>query len=323
MRLLSHSGSPEWIFEGDIKSCFDRISHDWLLANVPMDRSILRKWLKAGFMDGSTLYPTDEGTPQGGIASPVLANLALDGLQEMLRQHFPKHHRKQVNLLRYADDFIITGATREILVEEVQPLVEQFLSERGLALSPTKTVITHVDDGFDFLGQTVRRGNEKLLIKPAKKSIHAVLTKIREIIRGSHGVSAAVLVARVNPVVRGWANYHRHVACTRAFSSVDNEIWKSLWRWARRRHPNKSARWVKHKYFPARGTQRWRFSGVFVDANGAKREAQICLANSIHFQRHIPIRAGANPFDPKWDAYFQKRRRRPSVARAAFSLEGV
>jgi RNA-directed DNA polymerase len=205
----------------------------------------------------------------------------------------------------------------------LQPLVEQFLSERGLALSPAKTVITHVDDGFDFLGQTVRRLNGKLLIKPAKKSICAVLTKIRGIIRGSHGVSAAVLAARINPVVPGWTNYHRHVACSRVFSSMDNEIWISLWRWARRPHTNKSAYWVKDKYFPTQGARRWRFSGAFVDASGTKRVTPVFLASSVHFQRHIPIRSDANPFDPEWDAYFQKRRRRPSVARAAFSPERV
>jgi RNA-directed DNA polymerase len=161
------------------------------------------------------------------------------------------------------------------------------------------------------------------LIKPAKKSIHAVLTKIRGIIRGSRGVSAAVLVGRLNPVVRGWTNYHRHVACNKAFSSVDNEIWKGLWRWARRRHPNKSAYWVKDKYFPVRGSRRWQFSGTFEDANGLKRVTAIVFANSVRFQRHIPIRSDANPFDPEWEVYFQKRRRRPSVARAAFSPEGV
>src|SRR5450631_357783 len=156
-----------------------------------------------------------------------------------------------------------------------------------------------------------------------EKGICAVLTTIRGIIRGSHGASAAVLVARINPVVRGWTNYHRHVACSRVFSSMDNEIWLSLWRWARRRHTNKSAEGVKDKCCPTQGARRWRFSGAFVDASGTKRVTPVFLASSVHFQRHIPIRSDANPFDPEWDAYFQKRRRRPSVARAAFSPEGV
>ena len=118
--------------------------------------SILRKWLKAGFMDKRTLYPSEEGTPQGGIISPTLANLTLDGLQALLKQHFPVRSRQKVNLVRYADDFIITGASREVLEQQVRPLVERFLAERGLELSPDKTVITHIEQGFDFLGQNVR-----------------------------------------------------------------------------------------------------------------------------------------------------------------------
>src|SRR5215469_9861400 len=145
--------NPQWILEGDIKSCFDRISHDWLLAHVPMDRAILQKWLKSGYMDKRVLHETTDGTPQGGIISPALANCALDGLERLLKEKFPTKRPLSsfggkfpcVNLIRYADDFIITGRTKELLEGEVKPLVEQFLQLRGLELSPKKTVITHVE----------------------------------------------------------------------------------------------------------------------------------------------------------------------------------
>src|SRR5712691_3087275 len=160
--VLSNGTRPQWILEGDIKSCFDKISHPWLLSHVPMDKTILNKWLKAGYMDKSVLYPTDDGTPQGGIISPVLANMALDGLERTLRKQFPntgvhgqKGRNKQVNLVRYADDFIITGISEEVLEREVKPLVTEFLRQRGLELSEEKTRITNIEDGFDFLGQQV------------------------------------------------------------------------------------------------------------------------------------------------------------------------
>jgi RNA-directed DNA polymerase len=160
-RLLCHPYSPGYILEGDIKACFDQISHAWLLTHVPMDPSILTQWLKAGYLDQNVFFATTEGTPQGGIASPALANRTLDGLQTLLAQRFgatrSQRERNRVHLVRYADDFIITGTSTTLLRYEVQPLVEHFLSERGLRLSHEKTKLTQLEDGFDFLGQNVRR----------------------------------------------------------------------------------------------------------------------------------------------------------------------
>jgi RNA-directed DNA polymerase len=179
--VLGNRQTAQWVLEGDIASCFDRISHDWLLAHIPMDKAVLRKWLKAGYMEHSILHPTDEGTPQGGIISPVLANLTLDGLEKLLLEKFPKWYwaagrtrTNKVHLVRYADDFIITGNSREQLVDEIRPLLERFLEERGLQLSAKKTVVTHIEDGFDFLGQNVRKYNGKILIKPSKKERESV-----------------------------------------------------------------------------------------------------------------------------------------------------
>src|SRR5947208_7456660 len=169
--------NPQWILEGDIKSCFDRISHDWLLAHVPMDRVILQKWLKSGYMEKHVLHDTTDGTPQGGIISTALANCALDGLERLLQERYPAGKRLKslggekpcVNLVRYADDFVITSKSKELLEGEIKLMVEHFMQERVLELSPKKTVITHVEQGFDFLGQTDRRyPNAKLLIKPSK-----------------------------------------------------------------------------------------------------------------------------------------------------------
>src|SRR5258707_3012152 len=248
---LAPAPGTQWILEGDIKACFDKISHDWLLANVPMDRTILQKWLKSGYMDKHVLHETTEGTPQGGIISPALANCALDGLERLLQEKFPQQKRLKslggktasVNFIRYPDYFVITSKSKGVLKGEVKPLVEQFLQKQGLEISPKKTVITHVEKGFDFLGQNVcRYSNGKLLITPSKKNLKTFLDGIRRTIKAAHGVSAADLIDQLNPKIRGWANYHRHVVSKRTFGRVDHSLFSSLWKWARRRHPNKSRR---------------------------------------------------------------------------------
>jgi RNA-directed DNA polymerase len=181
---LSRENSAHWILEADIKSCFDQISHEWLLAHIPREKALLQKWLKAGFIEKHVLHATEEGTPQGGICSPVLANMTLNGLEKKLREKFPKHPRggsnEKINFVRFADDFIVTGQSKEVLENEVKPLVEQFMKDRGLTLSQEKTLVTHIEDGFDFLGQQVRKYHGKLLIKPSKKNIHTFLEGIRK-----------------------------------------------------------------------------------------------------------------------------------------------
>lgn len=187
--ILARKGSAQWILEGDIKSCFDQISHDWLLNHVPMDEAMLRKWLKAGYMEKHAYHPTEEGTPQGGIISPALANCALDGLERRLRERFRRPNggtadRRKANMVRYADDFIITGTSRELLEDEVRPFVEGFLKDRGLELSQEKTVVTRAEDGFDFLGHNVRKYNGKYIAKPSRKNVKALLGKVRGIVKG-------------------------------------------------------------------------------------------------------------------------------------------
>jgi RNA-directed DNA polymerase len=310
------SANTQWILEGDIKSCFDKISHDWLLAHVPIDRVILQKWLKSGYMEKHVLHETTDGTPQGGIISPALANCALDGLERLLREKYPAGKRLKslggekpcVNLVRYADDFVITSKSKDLLEGEIKPLVEQFLQERGLELSPKKTVITHVEHGFDFLGQNVRRyPNGKLLIKPSKKNVKTFLDGIRRTIKAAHGVSAADLIEQLNPKIRGWANYHRHVVSKRTFGRVDHSIFSSLWKWARRRHPNKSPRWFKPKYFAQRGNRDWSFFGETCDDEGQTNKVWLYYAKSTPIKRHVKVKGEANPYDPTYETYFEER----------------
>jgi len=307
--------NPSWVLEGDIKGCFDNISHQWLLDNVPMNKAILHKWLKSGYLEKQVFYDTISGTPQGGIISPALSNITLDGLERRLRDVFPvrgkgseRGRAAQVHLIRYADDFIITGHSEELLRMTVKPLVESFLAERGLVLSSEKTLITHIEKGFDFLGQNIRRyPHGKLFIKPARKSVVFVLVKMKQIVREHLGSTAHLLINRLNPIVRGWANYHRHVVSKRAFARVDAAIFRMLWRWAKARHPRKGAGWIRQKYFDRVRTRDWWFFGDTVDAQGSSLRVRLFYAASVRIVRHVKVRSGLNPYDPSWTPYLSRR----------------
>jgi len=314
--VLCRACSPQWVLEGDIKGCFDHISHEWMLKHVLTDKIVLQKWLKAGYIENRTLFPTEAGTPQGGIISPTLANLTLDGLEKRLSEHFPREKwkdgriwRPKVNLVRYADDFIITGVSKELLENEVRPLVELFLKERGLALSADKTRITHIDEGFDFLGQNLRKYDGKPLVKPSKKNTHALMEKVRGIIEGNKSVSQTLLIGLLNPVIRGWANYHQHCAAKETFDRVDHEIWRALWQWARRRHPKKSRDWVKKHCFPTLRNRAWTFACKTEKQtpDGKPVWLRLVYAGETKIRRHVKIRKNANPFDPQWQDYFAER----------------
>ena len=304
-RIFNGPHRAEYILEADIKTCFDRISHDWLQTHIPMEKTILRKWLKAGFMEKRMLYPTTQGTPQGGVASPTLANLVLDGLEHTLKAHFPKTgpgHNAKVNLCRYADDFIVSGESKELLENEVKPLVEQFLTERGLELSPEKTHITYIAEGFDFLGQNIRKYREGIRVKPSKQNVKSFLTKVRQIIKSNKQAPAGLLISLLNPVIQGWANYHRHVSSGQTFHQVDRAIFQALWRWAKRRHPTKGKKWVRDKYFKSIENRHWVFQGELDNKTWT-----LIQATATHFTPHLKIKAEANPFDPHWELYFEHR----------------
>lgn len=315
-KVLSNRRAPQWVLEGDIQACFDRIDHDWLLHRIPLERSILRKWLKAGFLEQANWYPTEAGTPQGGIISPVLANLALDGLQECLARAFPRPPRSQgrispkVNLVRYADDFIITGCSREHLEQEVRPLVEQFLAERGLVLSPEKTVITHVSEGFDFLGQNVRRYGKKLLLKPSDRAVKTFYAGLRQLVRKSLNLDPATLIQILNPKIRGWANYHRYSSSKATFQRLDHLIFRLLWQWARRRHPKKNRHWLAKRYFTTEAGDHWVFFGWH---HGPRESHPVFLASAgkTRILRHVKVRSALNALNAHhadWADYLVKRR---------------
>lgn len=324
---ISRRHDPQWILEGDIKGCFDNINHEWILENVNTDREILRKWLKAGYWEKTELFPTNRGTPQGGIISPLLSNWALDGLELILDKEFgstanqcnrvPYHARKLVQLngvklCRYADDFIVTGKSKELLEHKVKPVIENFLRKRGLELSQEKTKITHTTKGFDFLGQNVRRyqlrnGGSKLLIKPSDKNIQTFLKNVRGVIKEMATEKQVVLIQRLNPMIRGWANYHRHVVSTHTFKHVDYQIWIALWRWSKRRHPNKGKYWISARYFHMIGDINRAFSCFVKDKNGIRQSFILNRAQDLRIKRHTVILPAANPFDNKYDAYFERR----------------
>jgi RNA-directed DNA polymerase len=297
--------SPTAVYEGDIRGCFDNISHEWLLENIAMEKRILRQWLKAGYIDRNVFYYTEAGTPQGGIASPVLANMTLDGLEAVIanQPHRGTKRQAKLHLIRFADDYVVTGSSKALLQEDIEPGVVEFLGERGLEASVEKTTLTDIEEGFDFLGQNVRKYKGKLLIKPSKRSVREFLAKVWAIIADNQHASASHLIMQLNRVIRGWANYHRHVVSKKIFQKVDHEIFQALWRWAKRRHRKKSAKWIRKKYFG----RYWAFHGEVSDEDGNRREVRIFRAAKVPIKRHVKVRAIANPYDPKWEQYFEKR----------------
>lgn len=312
-KCLHKKTSAEWVLEGDIKGCFDHISHEWLQRNVIMDTEMLRKWLKAGVIEKNVFHITDEGTPQGGIISPTLANITLDGMEELVARH---SHRKEngktysnkVNLVRYADDFIVTGDTKEVL-EEIKGELIAFLKERGLELSEEKTLITHITEGFDFLGFNIRKYRHgMLLIKPNKKSQKKFAEATHEVIYKMRTANQMNLIGKLNPKITGWANYYRYVSSKEVFSNLDHIIFLQLKRWAIRRHHNKSLSWIEHKYWQHDGKRGWIFGMKGKDKKG--KETLFRLNHLAHtpILRYTKIKSEANPFDPRYDEYFKQRR---------------
>jgi len=311
--LLARKHSAQWILEGDIKACFDRISHSWLDSHIPMDKSILGKWLAAGYMEEGVVYPTEAGMPQGSILSPVLANMTLDGLEEAARRAAPGNQK--VHVVKYADDFIITGASKEVLEMKVKPAVCAFLRERGLELSQEKTHITHIDDGFDFLGFNVRKYAGKLLIKPAKQAVKRFLEETRGQIKANTAIKTEELIQRLNRKIRGWANYYRHVVAKKTFSYVDHHVFRTLIAWINRRHPNKPAQWKRQRYFRSEGRQNWVFFTKIRDGRGKATYLDLFQAASVPITRHVKIQASATPYDPAFTDYFTRRAQSRRVSR--------
>jgi RNA-directed DNA polymerase len=313
--VFAKKDSARVVFDADIKSCFDRISHEWLLANVPMDKAILRKWLAAGYVEATVLYPTEEGTPQGGIISPVLANLTLDGLERVAHDAAPG--RSLVNVVRYADDFLVTARTPELLNEKIIPAIKTFLAERGLELSEEKSKVTDVETGFDFLGATIRKYGGKLLMGPSRASVKGFLGSIRGTIRAHAGGALRELIRLLNPRIRGWVNYYRHLVSSRVFTKVDTAIFDAMVRWMRRQHPRKGLSWLRTKYFRSCGGRHWIITAATWKADGSVSYSDLFQASSVPIRRHVKVQQAATAFDPAYREYFQKLRKTRTQTKAA------
>ena len=308
---LSSKASAKWVLDADITGFFDNINHQWLLDHVHMDKRVLQKWLKSGVVDKGQLCRTEMGTPQGGIISPVLANITLDGLEQDLmkflrtKMGIAKTQSMKVHLVRYADDFVVTGSSKELLETVVRPWIVEFLRERGLTLSEEKTSIVHIDQGFDFLGWNFRKYGEKMLIKPSKKNVKAFYSKVSEIIRASLSIKKEELISRLNPVLKGWAMYHKGVVAKATFSKIDNLITWRLRRWGMRRHP----RWSSGRTFLHDWTHtgtRWEFGTDILDRNGEVTTLLLYKLTDMKIVRHLKIKGAYNPFDPSWEVYGER-----------------
>jgi len=303
---LAKRESPRVVMDADIKACFDRIDQQWMIDHIPMDKKILRSFLQSGYVEAGAFYETTEGTPQGGIISPVLANMALDGLEQAVKSAVPKRGAK-VNVIRYADDFVITGAHRRLLEESVKPAVTSFLAERGLILSEEKTKIVGIGEGFDFLGCNLKKYADKLLIKPSPAKVTTFLTETRRLIKAMVAAPTNKLIRQLNLKLRGWGNYYRHVVAKKAFSRVDKSVMQHLFWWMKRRHPNKTLGWMRKKYFIREGT-RWVFGAPYVTKKGEKKWQRLFKVSDLPIRRHVKIKGQANPYDREYADYFDDRR---------------
>jgi RNA-directed DNA polymerase len=335
--FLSVQRKPKYVLDADIAKCFDRINHDELLRKVgagPRVTRQLRAWLKAGYLDGDQLFPTEAGTPQGGTISPLLANIALHGLETFVREHFPEYkgkkeggYRAPPNVIRYADDFVVLHERPEV-VEECQQLISEWLRPMGLELKPSKTRITHtleaVDGkpGFDFLGFTIRlfpcgksqavrdfRGKPTTFspaIKPSKTSVQRHLQALREVIDRHRGSSQIALIAALNPIIRGWCNYHAIGVISRTFSGIGHRLFRMLFAWARRRHPQKRKRWVFHKYWQRNEGGAWEFCPAGLPYKLYKHE-------STSTNRHVKVQGDRSPFDGDWAYWCGRQGRYPGI----------
>jgi len=317
--LLSKKTAPQYILEGDIRSCFDKINHNYILEHIPLDKRVVQQWLKAGIIEKGKWYPTTEGTPQGSIISPTIANRVLDGMAQAIdqamniRTHVYKKgaqagQRKRMNnphkvhFVRYADDWIVCASDKTVLEQTIKPAIQTFLQQRGLELAEEKTSITTIYEGFDFLGLHLRKyNNHKLIIKPSKKSVKKLLGKIRQTIKKMKAVPSYVLITHLNRMTKGWAMYYRFYCAKQTFQFIDYHIWKAIWKWSVRRHPKKSSKWVAKKYFISYQGYRWTFFG-----KDDKRRYYLFRLSTVPIRRHVKIKATANPFTKEDEPIFER-----------------
>lgn len=300
---LQGTRKDNWVLDADIKAAFDNINHGFVmkrLGHVP-GRELVKQWLAAGYVEADVFNDTESGVPQGGVISPLLANIAMDGLETLVGK---------CGFIRYADDFVITARTKEQLLA-VLPQIEIFLAERGLCLNSEKTQIRSITDGFDFLGFNLRRYGSKCLIKPQKKKVLNMLQEVRDWLKKCQSMEAGSVISILNLRIDGWANYYRHVVSKAVFSYVDHQIFRALWNWCRHRHPNKSRAWIAYRYFGVSpGDRSWRFRGSAKDPDGNLKKRFLKKIQEKPIKRHIKISGKACPDDGTLIEYWRQRERR-------------
>ncbi len=288
-----------WVLDADIKGAFDNISHSFILeklGEIP-GKALIKQWLKAGYVEAEINHATDAGVQQGGVISPVIANVALDGIQELLGSKF--------GFVRYTDDFVVTGRSKES-IEAIKPVIEKWLAERGLTLNVEKTRIASIQNGFDFLGFNIRRYQGKCLIKPQKEKVILFLQEISKWLKSHPTVKAEVVIDHLNPILRGWAQYYRYAVSSKTFSYVQSCLWGMLWRWCKRRHANKNSAWTKRKYFRAHDGREWSFFATVADGSAK----YLISIKRIVIQRHRKVAGSASPDNPELRKYWQERAER-------------
>lgn len=318
--LLDKSTSPEWVLEADIEKCFDRISHKFLMEHTPIcDKNVLRQWLKSGITENGFLNQSAEGigTPQGGIMSPTLSNIALNGFEKFIRNHKSMKNqpkRTKIHLIRYADDFIVTGRSREFLEDTVREICEEFLEPRGLKLKEAKTSVVSIHTGFKFLGFEIRRypwnpqKNKRvkkvtqkslLIIRPGSKEMKVLRTKIRTLIQPQRPMLK--IIQDINPLLRGWSEYYRiSFHGQEVFWKISHWLYKTMWSWARKKHSKRKAQWIFERYIWEKKGTKWNF--------GVDSKQTIFNIGSVSNLKLVPMKEGLNPYELENTAYFEKRK---------------
>lgn len=315
---LSKPICSSWILDADISKCFDNIAHEPLLQRVPVFQRIINRWLKAGVIELGNYTKTEQGTPQGGVLSPLLANIALDGMERLFgmetetgRSLSPSRRKginKGISLIRYADDFVVIAPTKDVLLTYVIPKLQIFLQERGLNFNQKKTRIIHRTEGFNFLGFTVKywKTNHSaiLLCKPQKQKILNHLRQSKEVLKTNKQTTTENLIKRLNPIIRGWANYYRHANAKKVFNYINYRLFKMLWKWVTRRHPSKTTTWCKQRYFKRVGQKNWVFGTT---------TATLFNPTSIPIKPYFKVTNFASPYNPSQRTYWEKCYNRQTI----------
>jgi RNA-directed DNA polymerase len=316
---LSSKGTRKWIFEGDFKGCFDNLSYEHILdkiGNFPA-RNIIGKWLKSGYVDNNTFHETEKGTPQGGVISPLLANIALHGMEKEIGVEYQYNKRdgyyflkpKSIGIVRYADDFVAICHTQE-QTQSIYKRMKNYLTMRGLELSAEKTKITHIEEGFDFLGFNIRqykKGKSKtiLLIKPSKDSVKKAKEKIKDIFAKKRGRPAKELIAELNPVLRGTANYWQHIVAKETYADIDYYVWTKTRKYLNQLHPMKNSNWKKERYFKPDHNGISQNKWILTDPKN--HDTQLYKMSWTPIERHVMVKFDNSPDNPELKQYFDER----------------